>query len=343
MATSGIHGTGKTAMERLRWLLRAAPALLLAVAPLAAQPMDLELTCRPEHALLDQRQERPADVRDHSRFSTYYLFDNPHLFEMRVSLMNVSPTRQPVADVAGDWTRGLQVRVRRDGAALGPGELLVEPARRLRRALVYLEDGEPVEEPRFRRYATSPGSEPLMPYDTYRREEQVVDELPRELATYEEAVVVLRLRAANGGDLPLGLYVVSIVDEANHVRCSAEQLVVMRAPRSPLDTVDAHIVRANAHQAEGELDAAAEELALATALAPDVLKGWVYRSAIASARNDLAGVAEAATRLEMLLAEHGGSDRKEEFAGVLLDARAVAREAPKLRRRLAATQGALSE
>lgn len=330
--------TGKTAMQPLRRILRTASALLLAAVPLAAQPSDFDLTCRAEHALLDQRQERPRDVRGHSPFSTFYLFDNPQLFEMRVSLINLSPERVRVADVAGDWTRALQVGVRRNGVALSPEEFRVEPARRLRRSLVYLLNGQPVEEPRFRRKLTSPGPEPVMPYDDTRREEQEVDELPRELAPYEEAVVILRLRAANGGDLPLGLYKLTVTDEANHVRCHGEQLVLMRAPRSPLDTVDAHIVRANAFEAEGDLKSAADELARATELAPEVLKGWVYRSALAGSRKDLADQTLAATRLEKLLAEPGvaGQDMLEI---TLEDARNLARQAPELRRRLAAEKG----
>lgn len=327
-----------TTMEPLRRTLRTVSALLLAAAPLAAQPADLELTCRPEHALLDQRQQRPAEVRDHSPLSTFYLFDNPQLFELRVSLMNLGPDRLRVNDRAGDWARALQVSVRRDGVELGPDEVRIEPARRLRRALVYLKDGEPVSEPRFGRQLTSPGAEPLMPYDDYRREEQEVDELPHELATYEEAVVVLRLRAADGGDLPPGTYKLSVADEANHVRCERDPSVLLRAPRSPLDTVDAHIVRANAYQAEGDLDAAAGELASATELAPDVLKGWVWRSALAFARNDLAGQAEAASRLERLLKDQTAADLKASDI-VLQDARAVARQAPELRRRVAAGKG----
>jgi tetratricopeptide (TPR) repeat protein len=322
-------------MEWLRRTLRTASLLLLVSAPLAAQPTDLELTCRPENALIDQRQQRPDDVRDHSRFSTFYLFDNPQLFELRVSLMNLSPDRQRISGAAGDWERSLRVQVLRDGVELAPGEVQVQPVRRLRRALVYLKDGKPVEEPRFARRPTSPGSDPLMPYDDSRREEQAVDELPHELATYEEAVVVLRLSAANGGDLPLGLYKLSVADEANHVRCQRDPLVVMRAPRSPLDTVDAHIARANAHEAEGDLEAASEELARATELAPEVLKGWVWRSAIALKRGDLAVQAEAATRLESLVKEQSGM-KQEEFEGILKDARAVARLAPELRRRAAA-------
>ena len=324
----------RTTTELLR-TLRTASLLLLAAAPLAAQPADLELTCRPEHALIDQRQQRPDDVRDHSRFSTFYLFDNPQLLELRVSVMNLSPDRQRIAGAASDWERSLRVRVRRDGVELGPDEVRAEPARRLRRALFYLKDGKPVEEPRFARRPTSPGSDPLMPYDDSRREEQAVDELPHELATYEEAVVVLRLRAANGGDLPLGLYTLSVADEANQVRCQRDPLVVMRAPRSPLDTVDAHIARANAYEAEGDLEAASGELARATELAPEVLKGWVWRSAIALKKGDLTVQAEAATRLESLLKEQSGM-KKEEFEGILKDARAVARLAPELRRRAAA-------
>ena len=111
----------------------------------------------------------------------------------------------------------------------------------------------------------------------------------------------------------------------------------MRAPRSPLDTVDAHVVRANADRAAGKLDAAAAEMARATELAPDVLQGWVYRSAIALERHDLAGQAEAATRLEALLAKKAGTDPRE-FVGVLHDAQAVARHASELRR-LAAEAG----
>jgi tetratricopeptide (TPR) repeat protein len=325
-------------MKRLSWIVQAAATLVLAVVPLAAQPADLELTCRPEHALLDQRQERPSDVRDHSPYSTYYLFDNPQLFDLRVSLMNLSPNRLKVADRAGDWARALQVRVQRDGVTLSSDEVRIEPVRRLRRALVYLKDGKAVEQPQFRRRLTSPGAEPLMPYDDYRRDEEVVDELPHELATYEEVVVILRLQAADGRDLPLGRYLLSVADEANHVQCYGKQLVVMRSPRSPLDVIDAHIVRANVYQAEGDLDAAGAELARATELAPDVVKGWVYRSALALARNDLAGQAEAATRLEKLLAEKAGGD-KEEFEGVLRDARSVASNAPELRRRLAAQKG----
>jgi hypothetical protein len=315
-----------------RWLLPAA-VLLLSTAPLAAQPQDLDLTCRPEHALLDQRPERPKDVRNHSSYSTYYLFDNPQLFALRVSLINVSPKRQRVADVAGDWVRALQVRVQRNGVALASGAFRVEPVQRLRRALVYYKDGEPVAAPQFGRRVSSPGAEPLMPYDDSRREEQAVDELPHELATYEEAVVVLRLRAADGGDLPLGLYLLSVTDEANHVRCSDDPLVVMRAPESPLDTVDAHIVRANVYQTEGNLEIAADELAHATKLAPDVIKGWVYRGALALARKDLAGQAEAATRLEALLRKKTADH--EEFLGILRDAKTLAGQAPELRRRLA--------
>ena len=324
----------RTAMELLR-TLRTASVLLLAAAPLAAQPTDLELNCRPEHALIDQRQQRPDDVRDHSRFSTFYLFDNPQLLELRVSILNLSPERQRIAGAAGDWESSLRVRVRRDGVELDPGEVRAEPARRLRRALVYLKDGKPVEEPRFARRPTSPGSDPLMEYDDSRREEEAVDELPRELATYEEAVVVLRLRAANGGDLPLGLYTLSVADEANRVKCERDPLVVMRAPRSPLDTVDAHIARANAYEAEGDLEAASEELARATELAPEVLKGWVWRSAIALKRDDLAVQAEAATRLESLLREQS-KVKQEDFEGTLEDAKAVARQAPELRRKAAA-------
>jgi len=327
----GICGPGKISLPR--WLLQTAALLFAAAAPLAAQPQDLDLICRPEHALLDQRQERPSDVRNHSSYSTFYLFDNPQLFALRVSLINISPKRQRVADVAGDWVRALQVHVRRDGVALAPDELRVVPTQRLRRALVYYKDGEPIATPRFGRRVSSPGAEPLMPYDESRREEQAVEELPHELATYEEAVVILRLRAADGGDLPLGLYLLSVSDEANHVKCSDDPLVVMRAPQSPLDTVDAHIVRANAYQAEGNLEIAADELARATTLAPDVIKGWVYRSALAFARNDLAGQAEAATKLEALLQKKTAGDH-EEFIGVLRDARILARQAPELRRRL---------
>jgi hypothetical protein len=329
--------SGKTSMARFRWILRAASTLVLAAVPLAAQPADFELTCRPQHALLDQRQVRPGDVQGHSPFSTFYLFDNPQLFDVRVSLLNLSPDRLRMADVDGDWARALRVRVERDGAALGPDDFRVEVAGRLHRTQVYLKDGKPIEEPRFRRQTTSPGPEPLMPYDDYRREEQVVDDLPHELATYEGAVAILRIRAANGGDLPLGLYLVSVADEANHVQCYGKQLVVMRAPRSPLDTVDAHIVRANVYQSEGDLDAAAAELARATELAPEVLKGWVERSALAFARNDLAGQAEAATKLESLLAKKAGTDLAE-FEGVVQDAKAVARQAPELRRKAAAGQ-----
>lgn len=326
-------------MNPLRSILRTASLLLLAAAPLAAQQPDLELTCRPEHALLNQRQVRPADVPGHLPYSTYLLFDNPHLFELRVSLVNISPARQRVADVDGDWTRALKAKVLRDGVELGPGQLRVDPVKRLRRALVYFKDGLPIEEPRFSRQVTSPGAEPLMEYDYHRREEQEVEELPRELATYEEAVVVLRLRAADGGDLPLGVYQVSVADEANHVQCDRDQLVVMRAPDSPLDMVDAHIIRANAHQAEGDLNAAANELARATDLAPDVLKGWFYRSVVASLRNDTAGLAQAATRVEKLLAEKAGSKEWNKEAGILRDARVLARQAPELRRRAAAEKG----
>lgn len=335
--TNETWKTGRNAMNRLRWIPRAASVLLFAALPLAAQPPDLMLTCRPEHGLLDHRVERPADVWEHSSNSTWYLFDNPQLFGLRVSLINVSPDRKPVADVAGDWTRALQVKVVRDGSAVDPGELRIEPVRRLRRAMVYLKDGVPIEEPKFGRRLTSPGAEPLMAFDDYRNEEQEVDELPHELAPYEEAVVILRLRAANGGDLPLGRYLVSVADEANHVQCERHPFVVMRAPESPLDTVDAHVVRSLAYQAEGEMEKAADELARATDLAPDVLKGWVYRGALALARNDLAGQAEAATRLEKLLAEQAKSPKKE-FEGVLRDARAMARQAPELRRRAAAAR-----
>lgn len=323
-------------MNRLRSILQAASVLLLAVAPLAGQPADLELTCRPEHALLDQRRVRPADIPGHLPFSTYLLFDNPQLFELRVSLINISPSRQRISDVEGDWTRALKVRVLRDGAELGPGQVRVEPVKRLRRALVYSKDGVPIEEPRFGRQVTSPGAEPLMEYDDYRREEETVAELPRELATYEEAVVVLRLRASGGGDLPLGVYQVSVADEANHVACDRDQLVVMRTPDSPLDTVDAHVIRANAHQAEGDLKAAADEMARATELAPEVLKGWFYRSVFASLRNDTAGMAEAATRVEELLANKAGAKEWNKEAGILKDARVLARQAPELRRRAAA-------
>lgn len=323
-------------MNRLRSILQAPSVLLLAVAPLAAQPADLELTCRPEHALLDQRRVRPADIPRHLPFSTYLLFDNPQLFELRVSLINISPSRQPISDVEGDWTRALKIRVLRDGVELGPDQVRVEPVKRLRRALVYYKDGVPIEEPRFGRQVTSPGAEPLMEYDDYRREEETVDELPRELATYEEAVVVLRLRASGGGDLPLGVYQVSVADEANHVACDRDQLVVLRTPDSPPDTVDAHIIRANVHRAEGDLKAAADEMARATELAPEVLKGWFYRSVFASLRNDTADMAEAATRVEELLANKVGAKEWNKEPGILKDARALARQAPELRRRAAA-------
>ncbi len=321
-------------MHPLRKTLRAAAVLLLAAGPMAGQSASLELTCRPEHALLDLRRERPADVRDHSPHSTYYLFDNPQLFELRVSLMNLSPDRRPVAR---DWSQALKVRIRRDGVELAPEDYRVEPARLLRRALIFLKDAKPVGEPRFRRRLTAPGADPLMPYDDIRHDERAVKALPSELATYEEAVIVLRFRSPDGGPLPLGLYGLSVFDEANHERCYSEQLIVMRAPLSPLDTVDAHLVRAQAHQAAGELEEAAREAALATEEAPGVLKGWVYRSAIAVARNDLAGQAAVADRLEKLLAEKAGSGA-EEFEGIVQDAKVVARNAPELRRRLAAKE-----
>lgn len=339
MTTSETVGAARRVMGRVgdpRWLLFL--LLGLGALPVAAQPSDLELTCTPEHALLDQREVRPDDVRQHWQPTTYYLFDNPQLFELRVSLINDGPERLPVATVAGDWPRALQVRLRRDSIELRADELDVEPTTRLRRALVYFKDGEPITDPRFGRRITSPGAQPLMAYDDSRWEEQAVDALPRELGPYEEAVVILRLRAPNGGELPLGLYRVSVTDQANHVQCERELLVVMRSPRSPLDVVDAHVVRANALQAEGELDAAADELKRATESAPEVLKGWVYRSALALARNDLDGQAEAATRLEALLKAKSPT-QSEEFIGIVRDARAVAQEAPELRRRVAAANG----
>lgn len=324
------------AMNPLRSILRTASLLLLAAAPLAARQPDFDLTCRPEHALLNQRQVQPAGVPRHLPYSTYLLFDNPELFELRVSLVNISPARQRVADVDGDWTRALKVKVLRDGVELGPGQLRIEPVKRLRRALVYSKDGLPIEEPRFSRDVTAPGAQPVMEYDGHHPEEQEVEELPRELATYEEAVAVLSIRAAGGGDLPLGIYQVSVADEANHVACERDQLVVMRAPESPLDIVDAHIVRANGHQAEGDLNAAAKEMARATELAPEVIKGWFHRTVIASLQNDTAVMAEAATRVEKLLANKAGSKEWNREAGVLKDARVLAREAPELRRKAAA-------
>lgn len=328
----------RNGMARLHRVLRMSPVLLLGVLPLAAQSPDLEMTCRPEHGLLDLRQERPAEVRHHSPFSTWNLFDNPQLFEVRVALTNLGPDRRRVSD--GDWASTLQVRVWRDGAELGPDEIRIEPAQRLLGSRTYLKDGRPVEEMRFRRRSTAPGSEPLMPYDEVRREEKAVEELPQELATYEAAVVILRLRAADGGDLPLGLYTLSVADESNRDRCYGEQLVVLRAPQSPLDIVSAHIVRANAYEAQGDMDAAADELARATELAPDNLEGWVRRSALAFQRNDLAGQAEAATRLEALIAAQVGLDEAASIGGKcnspLQDATAVARRASELRRRVAA-------
>ena len=201
MMTTRVHGTGRSVMDQLHAFILAA-AWLLAAAPLAARSVELELVCQPEYAVLDQRPERPADVRHYTPLATYYLFDNPQLFEVRVSLINISPERRRVAG-EGDWAEGLEVRVQRDGVELGTGEVQVEPARRLTRRLVYLKDGKPVAQS-FRRQTTAPGSEPLLPYDDFRREEQEVEALPREIATYEEVIAVLRLRAAGGGDLPLG-------------------------------------------------------------------------------------------------------------------------------------------
>jgi hypothetical protein len=313
-------------------------AILLSTSvPAAAQRMDMELACRPEYGLLDDRPQRPNDVRGHSPSSTYYLFDNPQLFEYRVSLMNVSPQPLPLLVASGeraaDWAAALRLRIERDGVPLGERDVRVQPVRRLLRRVVYLRDGHPIADPRFVRRSAGAGSDPIMPFDDYRHEEEVVDIVPSQLATYEEAVAILRVSAYDGADLPLGLYTVRIADEANAARCFEDQLVVMREPRSPLDTVDAHIVRANADQAAGDLEAGARELARATEVAPDNIKGWVYR-ALALAREDLAGQAEAATRLEALLATPAEAPR-EEFVGVLRDAQAIAASAPELRRALA--------
>jgi len=323
------------AMRLQRSLTRAATALFLA-APLAAQSPDLELTCRPEHALPDQRQERPSDVRDHTPFATYYLFDNPQLFEVRVGLMNLGTQPRALPDT---WVRSLHLRVWRDGVEMEPDEVRIEPARFLRSSLVFLEAGKPVAHAEFRSNPTGPGPLPLMPYDDSRREEREVKALPSALATYEQAVVLFRLRAPDGGFLPLGLYEVEVTDQASHERCSHRDLVVMRAAQSPLDTVDSYLVRSLALEADGKLEQAAQEMARATEAAPDVLKGWVIRSGLALVRKDLQGQAEAATQLERLLARKAGGN-SEEFEGIVQDAREVARNAPELRRKLAAKEGA---
>jgi hypothetical protein len=323
------------AMRIHRSLMQAATALLLAT-PLAAQSPDLELTCRPEHALPDQRRERPSDVRDHAPFATYYLFDNPQLFEVRVGLMNLGTTARALPET---WVRSLHLRVWRDGVELEPDEIRIEPARLLRSSLSFFQAGKRIAHPEFRSNPTGPGPLPLTSYDDKRREEQRVEALPTSLATYQQAVAIFRLRAADGGLLPLGLYEVDVTDEASHERCSHRDLVVMRAAQSPLDTVDSYLVRSLALEADGKLDQATQEMARATEAAPDVLKGWVIRSGLALLQNDLAGQAEAASQLERLLARKAGGN-SEEFEGILQNAREVVRNAPELRRKLAAKERA---
>src|SRR5262245_19815625 len=102
-------------MEQLRLSLSSACLVLLVALPAAAQPADLELTCRPEFALPDDQRQRPDDVKGSWPFSTYYLFDNPQLFDYRVSIVNVSPQRRSIVNRGDDWALALEVRVRRDG------------------------------------------------------------------------------------------------------------------------------------------------------------------------------------------------------------------------------------
>lgn len=315
--------------------LRLVPALLVVVSSAAAvaEPIDLQLICRPEYAVLDQRQVRPPDTQGHSPSSTYYLFDNADLFEYRVTLVNVGPTPRTTGADDAPWLSALRLSVHRDGVELGPRELALVPVRRLLRETEYLRDGVPIADLRFHRRSGRLGSDPSEPFDDYRYVDREVDSLPRQIDTYTEVSIVYLLTMPDGGGLPQGLYTLQAVDPATGTRCAREQLVVLRRPLSPLDIVDAHIVRSRYHRAQGDLNAVAQELDLATELAPGSLKAWFYRGALAFELGDLEGQVEAAAKLRQILDKRHGR-RDPESLGLVRDAEAFAAQESQLRRRL---------